>query len=324
MDIKTKIINMPKIDLHLHLDGSLNIDYVKRNYDLTDHSANLFLVAPPKCANLNEYLTKFDYPLSIMQTKAELYSSLATLIYDLQKENVVYAEIRFAPQFHTEFLTQEEVIKTLLEVRSASNFKFNLILCLMRGKNNKDANFETIRLAKKYLGKGVCAIDLAGAEGLYPTINYEAEFAYAKILGIPYTIHAGEAAGVKSVIDALNMGAKRIGHGVASIQDESVLAYLKENNIPLEICVKSNIQTNICASYKDHPLEYLYKNGIKTTINTDNMTVSNTTLTEEYLNILNETSLTYEDLVKMNINSLNAAFLTQEEKAKLYQEYWSN
>lgn len=322
MDIKEKIMTMPKIDLHLHLDGSLNIDYIKNTFKLSDKSISRFLIAPDKCEDLNDYLTRFDYPVSIMQTKEELYSALLTLLNDLKNQNVVYAEIRFAPQLHTEFLSQEEVVETLLSAKAQVDIKSNLILCLMRGDNNKEANYKTIEIAKKYLGKGVCALDLAGAEGLFKTENYKEEFAYAKSLDIPFTIHAGEADGPDSIVEAIMMGAKRIGHGVNASKDEDLVNYLANKKIPLEICVKSNIQTGICSSYKDHPLEYLYRKGVITTINTDNMTVSNTNLASEYLNIINNTSLTYEDLFKMNINSLEVSFLSEEEKKELFTKYF--
>lgn len=318
-----KLKVMPKVELHMHLDGSIPISYVIKKYNITKEEIKSKMIADEKCKNLNDYLTKFDYPISIMQTKEELQDIMIQLLNELKEQNVVYVEIRFAPQFHTnKGLSQEEVIKTVIDAKNIVDIKSNLILCVMRGKNNIDKNFETVNLAKKYLGKGVCAIDLAGAEALFKTEEYKDIFKYAKEQNIPFTIHAGEADGIDSIKSAIDFGAKRIGHGVRAIESEKLMEYIKENSITLEVCPTSNIQTCICNSYSSHPLEKLYKYGILTTINTDNMTVSNTDLLNEYINIIDNTSLTYADIEKMNKNSIKAAFLSIDEKNKLLNKYW--
>ena len=320
-----KINNMPKVELHLHLDGSIPIEYVKKKYNLTDEQVKAKMIASEKCKNLNDYLTCFDFPISIMQTKAEIIEITIELLKELKAQNIVYAEIRFAPQFHTKKgLTQEEVIKAVIEAKNKVDIASNIILCVMRGKDNMNKNFETLNLAKKYLQKGVCAIDLAGAEAIYNTKEYKNIFEKAVELGVPFTVHAGEADGAESVRSAIGFGTKRIGHGVRAIEDDNLLEYIKNNEITLEVCPTSNIQTCICDSYATHPIYKLFKAGILVTINTDNMTVSNTTLSNEYINIIESTNITYEDIVNMNKNSVNAAFISKEEKEELLRKYWGN
>ena len=113
------IKKMPKVELHLHLDGSLNVDYIKNKYNLSDEEIKNKMVADEKCHNLNDYLTKFDFPISIMQTKQELESAVYNLLEQLKKQNVIYVEIRFAPQFHTKGgLTQDEVVQTVIEAKN--------------------------------------------------------------------------------------------------------------------------------------------------------------------------------------------------------------
>lgn len=318
-----KVQKMPKVELHLHLDGSIPVEYVKRTYNLSNEEIRLKMVANEKCRNLNDYLTCFDYPISIMQTKEELKQVTIELLKELKKQNVVYAEIRFAPQFHTSCkMTQEEVIKTVIEAKSQIDIKANFILCIMRGKDNMKANYETVELAKKYLGKGVCAVDLAGAEAIFKTKEYKEIFEYVRSLGIPFTIHAGEADGIESIKDAISFGTKRIGHGVRAIENIELVKYIKENNIYLEVCPTSNIQTCICSSYDTHPIKELIKNGVLVTINTDNMTVSNTNLANEYIKLIESNCIKYEDLKELNINSVNAAFITEDEKKDLINKYW--
>lgn len=313
-----KIKYMPKVELHLHLDGSLNTKDIQDKYKLTDEQIKDKMIADEKCKDLNDYLKKFDYPISIMQTKESIQNIVIALLTYLKSQNVIYVEVRFAPQFHTRRgLTQDEVVNFVVNAAKKVDIKCNFILCLMRGENNNNENYETVRVAKKYLGRGVCAVDLAGAEAIFKTKEYKEIFEYVKEEELPFTIHAGEADGPESIKSAISFGAKRIGHGVRVIEDEALLEKVIKKGITLEVCPTSNIQTCICGDYASHPIVELYKSRVKTTINTDNMTVSNTTLENEYINLLENTELEYEDLVKMNINSINAAFITEEEKVVL-------
>ena len=317
-----KIKKMPKIELHLHLDGSLNIKSIQKKYKMSKKEVKNKMIADEKCENLNDYLDKFNFPISIMQTKEELEEAVINLLNDLKQQNVIYVEIRFAPQFHTKKgLTQEEVVEIVLNSSEKVDIKCNFILCIMRGENNMELNYETLEIAKKYLGKGICALDLAGAEAIYKTENYEEIFKKANEYNIPFTIHAGEADGPESIKKAIEFGAKRIGHGVRCIEDENLVEYIIKNNIVLEVCPTSNIQTGIFKNYKEHSICNLYKKGVKTTINTDNMTVSNTNLENEYKKLLKYTSLKLEDIIQMNINSINCAFISNEEKEILLKNY---
>lgn len=321
--LSEKIEKMPKVELHLHLDGSIPISYVKNKYNLNDFEIKGRMIAGDKCKNLNDYLTCFDFPINIMQAKKQLQDITTELLKQLKAQNVVYVEIRFAPQFHIKKgLSQEDVVRAIIEAKNTVDIKSNLILCIMRGKDNLEENYETIKIAKKYLGKGVCAVDLAGAEAIFKTQNYREIFEYARSLEIPITIHAGEADGPQSIKDAISFGTKRIGHGVRAIEDESLVKYLEESEITLEVCPTSNIQTCICNSYATHPIRKLFESGVLVTVNTDNMTVSNTTLANEYEMLIKEANFKYEDLVQMNKNSIKAAFLSEDEKRKLLKKYW--
>lgn len=185
----------------------------------------------------------------------------------------------------------------------------------MRGNEKREENLKTIEIAKEYLNKGVCAVDLAGAEALFPTENFEDIFKLAEQLEIPFTIHAGEAAGAESIKKALQFGAKRIGHGIRCLEDESLVKVLIEKGITLEICPTSNFQTK--AVEGEYPLEKIYRRGIMASISPDNNTVSNTNIIEEYKWILENTGLTIDDLKQMNINAIRGAFISVQEKAKL-------
>lgn len=308
---------MKKVELHLHLDGSIRPSTISEILNINLEEAKKLSTIETKCASLKEYLTKFDIPLKIMQTKENLERVAFELAQDLQKDDVIYAEIRFAPNKHLKSgLTLDEVVTAILKGLSQVPIKTNLILCMMRG-DSYEQNLKVIKLAKKYLNHGVVAIDLAGSEASYPVNLYQELFEIAQKENIPFTIHAGEADGPLSVINAINLGAKRIGHGVRAIESEKVLKLIKEKNITLEVCPKSNLDTNMYEKLSNHPIKKLYDMGLLVTINTDNRTVSNTNLTKSYQDLQEVFSFTKQDFLKMNENALQSAFLNQAEIEEL-------
>lgn len=310
--------DIKKIELHLHLDGSIRINTAEEL--LNESNLKEKMIVDDTTKNLTDYLKKFDIPNKIMQTRKNLIRVSKELVEDLEKDNVIYAEIRFAPNLHTKKgLTLEEIVDAVLLGINNPKIKTNLILCMMRGADYED-NKKIIDLAIKYKEKGVCAIDLAGDETNYPTYLYKDLFKYAKDNNILYTIHAGESGTPKDIMDAINYGCKRIGHGIKVINDETIMQELIKKQIPLEICLTSNIQTHVSNSYEQHPIKKLYDKNILITINTDNRTVSNTTLNNEY-SLLNKTfNFTEEDFKLFNINAINNSFLDTVEKEKLLKK----
>lgn len=308
---------MKKIELHVHLDGSVRPKTVSEllNYDIKDVKNKMMVTSDTK--DLTEYLTKFDLPIKAMQTKDNLKRIARELALDLKDDDVIYAEVRFAPILHTkEGLSLDEVISSVLEgIKSVNEIKINLILCMMRGFSNED-NLKTIMVTKKFLNKGVVGLDLAGDEKKYQTINYKDLFMIAKDNNIPFTIHAGEADTSKSVLDAINFGAKRIGHGIAIVNDDKVLNKVKEKNISLEVCPTSNVDTKAVLSYEKHPIKDLFLKGVKVTVNTDDRTVSNITLSKEYEKLKEYFNFSDEEFLQMNLNAISSSFMNEDEKTR--------
>lgn len=321
-----KIQEMPKVVLHLHLDGSLRPETVKEwleeilGKSVSIENVEKMLMVGKDCRDLNEYLEKFDLPSKVLQSTEHIKRATYELYEDLAKQGVLYGEVRFAPSKHIiGGASYEEITQAAIEGLNNAREKFgidgNLILCCMRGDNNTEENIKTVDTAKKFLGKGVCAVDLAGAEALFKTENFEDIFSYAMENGIPFTIHAGEADGAESIKSALHFGAKRIGHGVKCLEDEELVKELIDTGITLEVCPISNLQTQAITG--KHPIEELYRRGIVTTISPDNNTVSNTNILEEYQYVLDNTNLSIDDLLNMNFNAANNIFGTQEQKQRL-------
>ena len=242
-----------KIELHLHLDGSIREETAN---EILGKKCNL--KAKDKCEDLNEYLEKFEIPSLILQTKENLERIAYELALDLKKDNVIYAEIRFAPLKHiNKGLSLDDVIDAVLNGLSKVDIETNLILCMMRN-DNFDDNKKIIDLAHRYRNRNVVAIDLAGAEAIFKTKDFKDLFLYAKSLNIPFTIHAGEADGYDSIKAAIDFGATRLGHGIKIIDYPDLIEEAKSKNVTLEVCPTSNVQTNAVNKLCDHPIQFYY------------------------------------------------------------------
>lgn len=327
----------PKIDLHLHLDGSMlpetawELAY-ERGIPMpagTLEEFRTFLVVTADCRSVNEYLKRFEMPLSILQDKASLTRVTRELIELLAAQGLAYAEIRFAPQLHTrEGLAQRDAVEAVLEgmragLANCPSIGIGILLCAMcvgTAEANAAENLLTIELAREFLGQGVVGADLAGAEGIVPLGDFAPIFARARDLGVPFTCHAGDSQGPDTVKAALDFGAKRVGHGHHIALDRSLCARAIRDGVTLEICPTSNIQCETQPSYEAHPLKRLIDMGVPCTINTDNMILSGIDLDKEYDHCINEMGLSYEDLIRCNINSARAAFLDGARKAALIEE----
>lgn len=329
--------NFPKVDLHLHLDGSFRTktmfklakerDVIVPGQTLVGYEE--WMLKHSNAKDVNDYLQMFDTPTQVLQDKEALITITKELIDDLANYGVRYAEIRFAPQLHTlKNLTQEDATKAVLEGKRLGeeanpNIKIGIITCMMCiGKEdvNWDANDKTVDVCAKYKDNGVVALDLAGAEGIVPLKNFAPLFEKARKLGLNIISHAGDSQGPDTVKDALDFGVSRIGHGHHIYQDLELCKYAADNKIALEICPTSNIQCKTEPSYKEHPAKKLLDMGIPVTINTDNMVMARVNLDDEYDHCLNEMGFTRNDIIQMNINSVTHSFANEEYKNKLIEE----
>lgn len=322
------------IELHQHLDGSLTPSDVRAMAALSgielpemdEATLQTRLSCPEGCKDLNDYLSCFDLPLLVMQRAEAISYAVSAVVGRLADQGLVYGEIRFAPQLHlNQGLTQEAVvqaaIKGLETVLKTRVIQAQLILCCMRGKHNQKANFETVRLAGKYLGQGVGACDLAGAEGIYRTGLFSPVFELARSLGVPFTIHAGEAAAVTSMEAAVAFGASRIGHGIRSYNAPEIQALLKEKQVTLELCPTSNLDTHALEGIhqiQDYPIGVFLKSGVAVTLNTDNPTVSRTTLENEFQQLFACDNIDETQSRVLVKNSVDAAFLPEAQKKALW------
>lgn len=315
------------IDLHLHLDGSLSVEDFQflaslKGVDLgKDFPNNIYV--HKDCKSLEEYLQKFDLPLSLMQDEFSIAYVMKSLINRLYAMGYIYAEIRFAPQLHTrEGMSQNNaVLAAITGLKSAlkdkPDFDANIILCCMR-QSSIITNMATIKLAEKYRSSKVVAVDLAGPEAVHTGDYYKKLFDEAYKRKVNITIHAGEACGSDEVMRAINiLHAQRIGHGVhLDITKENVDQIIK-NKVAFEFCPSSNLQTTSLSKYEDVPLSDFLRYGINVTINSDNMTVSNTNIVYEFKHLVRHFPLQWFEIKHLLNNSADAAFIPLEQKLEL-------
>ncbi len=327
--------DFPKIDLHLHLDGAISPEVMfrlaqARGIDFgvpgPEELAPLMTVTSQR-ESVNDYLKKFDIPTAVLQDREALGCAAYELVLELERQGLAYAEIRFAPQLHTRRgMTQREAVEAVCDgVRGAleecETVQIGVILCAMcvgPASVNRAANLETARLAFDLLGDLVVGFDLAGAEGVCPLSDFQELFTFAGANGVPFTCHAGDSQDAQTVRVAIqDFGARRIGHGHHIWQDPDAVALAKERGTTFEICLTSNIQCQTQPSYEEHPAKRMLDAGLRVTLNTDNPVIAGVTLDSEYQRALDRCGFTYLDLIRMNLNAVDASFLDAARKAAL-------
>jgi len=315
--------HLPKVELHLHLDCSLSYAVVSQiDHAITREEYQAKFIAPAKCVDLMDYLTRAPSSYPLMQTEEHLRMVTLDLFEQLQQDNVIYAEIRFAPLLHTEEgLSAHQVVASVeaatAEAVRKTGIEARIILCTLRYYSTEQS-LETVKLVEDFRDTYVAAFDIAADTTGNVIDAHIPAFQYARDNGIFYTAHVGETRGIENVRDTLqHFAPSRLGHGVCSIEDPELLDHLRENEIHLEACPTCNVQTNCYDTYADHPIDRLYRAGVSIGVNTDTRTISDITLNEEYEKLHRVFGWEKDDFLKCNLNALQAAFIPQETREEL-------
>lgn len=282
-------------------------------------------MAPEKCVNLADFLTRAPKGFALMQTKEELTLVVDDLFDQLLDDHVIYAEIRFAPLQHlSKGLTAFEVVAATEAATAAAikrtGIEARLILCTLR-HYSAEQSMETVKLVEAFKDSTVAGFDIAADEAGFPIDNHIDAFKYAKSKNIHCTAHAGEAKGAESVWETLEFfGPTRIGHGIRSYEDQKLVHHLIKEKIHLEVCPACNVQINLFNNYQDHPIDQLYKAGVSLSVSTDARTIVNIDLNREYNRLAKEFGWTKNDFFHCNAEAINAAFIPAALKAKLLEQ----
>jgi adenosine deaminase len=327
------IRKLPKTELHCHLDGSLRPRTVlelaqQQNVKLpTTNLAKLtrLMQAGRRTRNLGDYLKIFDITLSVMQEKEALYRVAYELVEDCAEENVRHLEVRYSPILHRKRRLSFEdivdpVIAGLRDAGGKHEVSTGVIICGIRSMPPR-TSVALAELTVAYRGRGVLAFDLAGQERDYPAKAHREAFEIVHKNHINSTVHAGEAFGPASIGQALHYcGAHRIGHGTRLLEDETLLRYVRDHRVPLEMCLSSNVQTRVSKTPSAHPFGQYFRQGLRVTLNTDNRLMSATTVTDEIALAAKAFKLSPYEIKRIILNGFKSAFMPYPQKARMLRE----
>lgn len=333
---------LPKVLLHEHLDGGLRPASIieladDQGYEGLPTSDPGDLAAwfhrGAQRGNLPEYLEGFAHTIAVMQTRDALGRVACEFLEDMAKDGVVYAEVRFAPVFHTGGgLSQDEVVESVIDGLEEGARKFGvewgLILCAMRDRSD---SLEAAELAIRWRDRGVVGFDLAGGEFGHPPKKHMEAFHAIQRANFYITIHAGEAFGPESIWQALQFcGAHRLGHGTRLRNDIEVLPdgslklgrlaqYILDRRVPLEMCLSSNVHTGACASFAEHPFAMFQRAGFRVFLNTDDRLMSDTEMSKELEIAATTFNLSLVEIEKMTMDAMKSAFAPHQARVDLIQ-----
>lgn len=329
---------LAKAELHCHLDGSLSLPAIRKLANMadiilpsSDKELRKYVIAPAQTESLVDYLKTFEFIRPLLQTKEALRFAAYDVARQAALENVIYIEIRFAPELSMDKgLTASDTVLAVLEGLADAQKEFNIVaralVCGMRQSSHKTTK-DIIKHIVDLAPKGLVGFDFAGDEFSYPTDSLVDLIQEVKRSGYPMTLHAGECGCAKHIADSLNLGIKRMGHVTALTGQRDLIKRFVEEDAVAEMCLTSNLQTKAASSIQSFPYQELYDAGGKITINTDNRTVSDTNLTKEYSLFVTYFGTKIEDFLVFNQNAVKASFTSDSEKDtllhKLQENYYS-
>jgi adenosine deaminase len=319
--------SLPKVELHLHLDCSLSYQVVSTLApSVTPEEYQRDYIAPARCANLADFLSRAPMGFRLMQTEDSLRLVTEDVFQQLIEDGVIYAEIRFAPLLHTERgLSPERVVavveRSVDRLIHLTGMQAGLILCTLRHYTEAQSML-TAELVEKFRGSRVVALDIAGDEAGFPLDAHIGAYRYAREHGLFRTAHAGEALGPESVWETLRvLEPQRIGHGTRSIEDPKLVEHLRRERIHLELCPSANVQIiPSIRSIEKHPIDRLYRAGVSLNVNSDSRMLTPTTLTKEYESLEHVFNWSGQELLRTNQMGLDAAFVEDEVKQRLGEQ----
>ncbi len=332
----------PKVLLHDHLDGGvrpatvieLAAEHGYAGLPTTDVDAlAAWFHRGAKRNDLVLYLETFAHTVGVMQHRDAIERVAEECARDLANDGVVYAEVRYAPELHVEAgLTLDEVVDAVTtgfeRGTAGTNLRLYSILSAMR---TAARSTEIAEVAVRHRDRGVVGFDIAGAEAGHPPTRHLDAFQYVKQQNFHATIHAGEAFGLPSIWEALQWcGAERLGHGVRIVDDITevggtyvlgrLAAYVRDRRIPLELCPTSNVNTGVSGSIAEHPIGLLKRLRFRVTVNTDNRLMSDTSMTNEFVQLHQAFGWGLSDFEWLTVNAMKSAFASFDERLRIINE----
>lgn len=332
-DLRAELHALPKVDLHRHLEGSLRLQTLaeiaqEHGIDLPSYDIEYlrpFVTVTDDEPDFHRFLEKFRLLRRFYPTREAVERVAYEAVADAAEDNIKYLELRFNPvaQARVQGFTLDEVTTWVCgavgRAQQEHDICVNLIVQIGRDERMETA-WEVAQIAVAHKDGGIVGLDLAGDEVKYPARAFAEIFRWARKEDLHITVHAGEAAGAHNVRDAIELlGAQRIGHGIRTIESSEVVRLVRDRAVTLEICPTSNLQTGVVRRLGQHPLMDLLVLGLRATLNTDDPSVSDTTLTDEYVVAMLAMGLTLDHIKQTIVTAAEGSFQTEEERARLAQ-----
>ncbi|MGB3479517.1 MAG: adenosine deaminase [bacterium] len=329
-NIEQFVLEIPKVELHLHLEGAIPLETL---FDFIQKRGG-----EPSIKNLDDLRRKLNYTEfahfidlwvwknTFIKEEKDFEEIAYQVLCNLSKQNVKYVEAHYAPgDYWRQGLSEQGITECLIKGKKRAHDDFGigceLILDICRD-NGPEKGMERLNMLKPYLGKGLIGIGLGGSEQIYPADPYADVYEEARERGFRLTAHAGEAAGPESIWAAIEkLGVERIGHGTRANEDPQLVSLLKQRQIPLEICVISNVRTGVCGSIEAHPIKKYFKQGLMVTVNSDDPVMFNTTISQEYLVLVKKLGFTINDLKRLSMNGIKASFMSDKDKQLMEDQF---
>lgn len=326
---------MPKVEIHLHLEGAIpheillaqihrkgtepsikTLDDLKRKLTYTD---------------FGNFIDLWVWKNTFIKDERDFEEISYGMLAGLSKQNVKYVEAFYGPgDYRRHGLSVEGITECVIAGKERARLEYGirceLIVDLIRD-HGPEIGMERLNEVTPYLGKGVIGIGIGGSEQMFPADPYAPIYEEARQRGFRLTAHAGEVAGADSIRTVIEkLGVERIGHGLRAYEDPDLVTLLRQRQIPLEMCVISNSRTGVCPSIKDHPIKDYFGQGLLVTVNSDDPTMFNATLTDEYLALARDLDFTLDGVKRVALNGIDASFMQEEGKAALkstFQDEWA-
>jgi len=333
-DLEGLIAAMPKTELHLHLEGAIPLETLyelieKQGGDPTINSIE-DLEKKLTYTDFAHFLELWVWKNTFIKEKQDFEEITYQVLHDLSIQNVKYLEAYYSPgDFLRQGLSIPEITEAIIKGKEKAYREFGirceLIIDLVRDYG-PEIGMQRVEEVTPYLGKGVIGVGLGGSEQEFPADPYASVYKEAKRRGFRLTVHAGEAAGPDSIWVAIQkLDCERIGHGVRAKEDPKLITFLKETQIPLELCVVSNVKTRVCESVENHPIKRYFDEGLLVTINSDDPTMFNTSLTHEYIILAQKLKFSVQDIQQLTLNGIKASFMSNKEKESMkikFEQEW--
>lgn len=321
---------IPKVELHLHLEGAIPLETLLGFIQREEREPSIRTLDDLRrkltYADFSHFIEMWTWKNTFIKEEKDFEQIAYQVLSDLSKQNVKYVEAFYAPgDYWRQELSVRGITEYLIEGKNRAyrdfGIKSELIVDLIRD-HGPEIGMRRLEELTPYLGKGLIGIGLGGSEQNFPADPYAVVYKEARKRGFRLTAHAGEVAGAESIWAVIEkLGVERIGHGVRAAEDPKLVSLLRKRQVPLELCVISNVRTGVCGCVETHPIKQYFQQGLMVTINSDDPTMFNTSISQEYLVLVQKLGFTVSDLKRLSMNGVSASFIPDGDKELMKSQF---